>query len=291
MKKIFSFLFVALFSVSLWAATSSTFYFAISESTLTSYGIDKDNGVQFSILYGYDGDNAKWSGETQMTKLDKTYGGRLIYRGTYSFAYDGHHEWGFLAGTEHWVEWNGSGWSTDLKNGKMYVYDAEGEKWIDYTYDPIVTLSSTKETGINVGETITLTATAEKCTPSKYEFYEGETKKGEVETTELSANYSYTPTTVGDKTVKVVVTHASGSLNATLDLALTTPSVALAIKDGSSSGIYLSENTILVATPSNVGAGVTPSYVFTDQAASPVVSESQEETEWTYQPGLLATKP
>ena len=150
---------------------------------------------------------------------------------------------------------------------------------------PAVTLTASKTTGINVGETITLTATgANASNITKYEFYEGETKVGESATN----TYSYTPTTVGNKTVKVVMTYNSGSKTVTssnVALTLNTPSVALAIKTGSANNFYLGEgSTILKATPSNVGAGVTPSYVFTDQIG--VTSASQTETEWTYNPSV-----
>ena len=165
------------------------------------------------------------------------------------------------------------------------------EFWAKWDKEPTLALTGSKETGINVGEAITLTATAENCTPSKFAFYEGETLLHEYTTTNLSQTHSYTPATVGDKTIKVVVTHASGTIQTTKTFELSTPSVSLAVKAGSASGIYLGkETTILVATPSNVGAGVTPSYVFTDQADTPVASESQAAAEWTYTPGVAGEK-
>lgn len=165
------------------------------------------------------------------------------------------------------------------------------EFWAKWDKEPTLALTGSKETGINVGEAITLTATAENCTPSKFAFYEGETLLHEYTTTNLSQTHSYTPATVGDKTIKVVVTHASGTIQTTKTFELSTPSVSLAVKAGSASGIYLGkETTILVATPSNVGAGVTPSYVFTDQAETPVASESQAAAEWTYTPGVAGEK-
>ena len=168
-------------------------------------------------------------------------------------------------------------------------------KTIAVPVDPSVTLSASKTSGINVGETITLTATGSNASNiTKYDFYEGSTKKGTVTTSSTSAEYSYTPTTTGNKTVKVIMTYNSGSNTVTssnLSLTLNTPSVALAVKAGSPTDIYLGETTtIMKATPSNVGAGVTPSYVFTDQAASPVSSSSQTSTEWTYTPGVTGAK-
>ena len=168
-------------------------------------------------------------------------------------------------------------------------------KTIAVPVDPTVTLTASKTTGINIGETITLTATGSNASNiTKYEFYEGSTKKGTVNTSSGTATYSYTPTTTGNKTVKVVMTYNSGSNTVTssnVALTLNTPSVALAVKSGSPTDIYLGETTtIMKATPSNVGAGVTPSYVFTDQASPAVSSSSQTSKEWTYTPGTTGTK-
>lgn len=160
-------------------------------------------------------------------------------------------------------------------------------KTIALPAEAYVTLDATKTSDINVGETITLTAEAHNTTATNFEFFEGEVSKQ----SSASASFTYTPTTVGNKTIKVVMTYAEGTKDASLNLVLNTPSVALAIKDGSSSEIYLGETTAtLVATPSHVGAGVTPSYVFTDQAETPVTSEAQTETEWTYVPVELGEK-
>ena len=159
-------------------------------------------------------------------------------------------------------------------------------KW---TPIPGVSLTASKTTGINVGETITLTATGVNASNiTQYEFFEGSSSLGTVSAP--TNTFSYTPTTVGNKTMHVVMTYNSGSNTVTSsDLALTlnTPSVSLAVKAGSSSSFHLGEgSTILKATPSNVGAGVTPSYVFTDQIAggNGVTSASQTGTEWTYNP-------
>ncbi len=168
-------------------------------------------------------------------------------------------------------------------------------KTIAVPVTPAVTLAASKTSGIKVGETITLTATGSNASNiTKYDFYEGSTKKGTVTTSSTSAEYSYTPTTTGNKTVKVIMTYNSGSNTVTssnVSLTLVTPSVSLAVKSGSPTDIYLGETTtIMKATPTNVGAGVTPSYVFTDQAATPVTSGSQTSTEWTYTPGVTGTK-
>ena len=172
-------------------------------------------------------------------------------------------------------------------NSSASLSGTESTATIYYKWEeaPAVVLTASKTSGINVGEAITLTATGSYASNiTQYEFYEGSTK---IATVSAPTNtYSYTPTTVGGKTMKVVMTYNSGSstvTSANLALTLNTPSVSLAVKAGSSSAFHLGEgSTILVATKNNVGSGVTPSYVFTDQLGE--TSASQTGTEWTYNP-------
>jgi len=159
---------------------------------------------------------------------------------------------------------------------------------------PTISLTSSKTTGINVGETITLTATASNLSPSAtnkitYKFYEGSTLKATETVNSLTQTYSYTPTTTGNKTMKVTIDilEMATKTSSNVSLTLNTPSVSLAVKAGSPSNFYLGEgSTTLKATPSNVGAGVTPSYVFTDQIAGGVTSASQTDKEWAYNPSV-----
>ena len=287
----------------------------IYSATFTDY----QNGVKTLQLQRYSGStwkdqvvpiNNSWTAKS-------TYSGKM-YKGSSWIAYNYDHKVTFNANggtgtmTDQKMNYNTStalktntferagydfdGWAISADGDVAYsdgasvtLTDSDLPLYAHWTASasPAVTLTASKTTGINVGETITLTATgANASNITKYEFYEGETKVGESATN----TYSYTPTTVDNKTVKVVMTYNSGSNTVTssnVALTLNTPSVALKIKTGSANNFYLGEgSTILKATPSNVGAGVTPSYVFTDQIAGGVTSSSQTETEWTYNPSV-----
>ena len=226
--------------------------------------------------------SAAVSGENGSVSI--TSGGNYVYTGNTSFTVEASPDDGYEVDT-----WTVTG-GTKTGSGNSITVSASNSANCTVTVtfraiplEPYVTLAATKTTGINVGETITITATAHNTSATNYDFKEGSTSKQN----SAFATFSYTPTTVGNKTINVVMTYAGGTKEASINLTLNTPSVALAIKTGSANNFYLGEgSTILKATPSNVGAGVTPSYVFTDQIVGGVTSSSQTETEWTYNPSV-----
>ena len=95
----------------MWGATSSTFYFAIDAATVAG---NYDN-VQFCIKYS----SSDWSEQTKMTRQDATYGGKLLYKATYSFEYGGYHNWQFMCNTSQYVEWYAGDWNTNLHSGDV----------------------------------------------------------------------------------------------------------------------------------------------------------------------------
>ena len=109
----------------MWGATSSTFYFAIDAATIG----DNCNNVKFCIKYG----SNEWSGDQTMAKQNATYNGKLVYKATYSFSWDGYYNWQFMNGTSLYREVYAGSWNTDLHNGKIYDYD--NETWYTYSAD------------------------------------------------------------------------------------------------------------------------------------------------------------
>ena len=121
-----------------WGATSSTFYLAIEHAKM--YNNNNCSGAQFNIKYGEG--NSEWKGWTTMEKTDKTYNGKILYKTTYSFLYDGYYNWQFRieeSGRQHWYkEVYAGGWNTDRHNNQ--IYDYENAKWVNYTCDDSFTV-------------------------------------------------------------------------------------------------------------------------------------------------------
>ena len=116
-----------------WGETSSTFYLAIESAKIVNNG--NCSGAQFNVKYG--NNNGEWKGWTTMEKTDKTYNGKVLYKTTYSFPYDGYYNWQFRieeSGNQHWYkEVYAGAWNTTLHNNQ--IYDYENAKWVNYTCD------------------------------------------------------------------------------------------------------------------------------------------------------------
>ena len=116
-----------------WGQTSSTFYLAIESAKIVNNG--NCSGAQFNVKYG--NNNEEWKGWTTMEKTDKTYNGKVLYKTTYSFPYDGYYNWQFRieeSGNQHWYkEVYAGAWNTTLHNNQ--IYDYENAKWVNYTCD------------------------------------------------------------------------------------------------------------------------------------------------------------
>lgn len=121
-----------------WGATSSTFYLAIEHAKM--YNNNNCSGAQFNVKYG--GNDNEWKGWTTMEKTDKTYNGKILYKTTYSFPYDGYYNWQFRmeeSGNQHWyVQVYAGGWNKTLHNNQ--IYDYENAKWVNYTCDDSFTV-------------------------------------------------------------------------------------------------------------------------------------------------------
>ena len=123
----------------MWANnTQSTFYVAIDPNTL---GNDCNN-VQFNICYcgdcNYGGEG--WTLQS-MTRQNATFNGKVVYKATYTFPYDGYHAWQFWWGGSYKDAGNAypkGEWATDLHNGKIYVV---GSGWETYSADPTYDLT------------------------------------------------------------------------------------------------------------------------------------------------------
>lgn len=118
-----------------WGAT---FYLAI-ESAKT-YNNNNCCGAQFNVKYG--GNDNEWKGWTTMEKTDKTYNGKILYKTTYSFPYNGYYNWQFRmeeSGNQHWYkEVYAGGWNATLHDNQ--IYDYENAKWVNYTCDDSFTV-------------------------------------------------------------------------------------------------------------------------------------------------------
>ena len=121
-----------------WGATSSTFYLAIEHAKM--YNNNNCCGAQFNVKYG--GSDNEWKGWTTMEKTDKTYNGKILYKTTYSFPYNGYYNWQFRmeeSGNQHWYKQVYAGsWNTTLHNNQ--IYDYENAKWVNYTCDDSFTV-------------------------------------------------------------------------------------------------------------------------------------------------------
>lgn len=115
----------------MWANdTSVTFYYAVDATTAGS----SCNDVKFCIKYG--GGDGEWTAWTSMTKQDKTQGGKLVYKATYTFPYDGYYNWQFIVGSTTY-EWYAGSWNSTLHNGQIYV---QGSGWTTYSPDDSYTV-------------------------------------------------------------------------------------------------------------------------------------------------------
>lgn len=115
----------------MWANnTSVTFYYAVDATTAGS----SCNDVKFCIKYG-SGDG-EWTAWTSMTKQDKTQGGKLVYKATYTFPWDGYYNWQFIVGSTTY-EWYAGSWNSTLHNGQIYV---QGSGWTTYSPDASYTV-------------------------------------------------------------------------------------------------------------------------------------------------------
>lgn len=122
-------------TTNVWGAT---FYLAI-ESAKT-YNNNNCCGAQFNVKYGEN--DSEWKGWTTMEKTDKTYNGKILYKTTYSFPYNGYYNWQFRmeeSGRQHWyIEVYAGGWNTTLHDNQ--IYDYENGKWVNYTCDDSFTV-------------------------------------------------------------------------------------------------------------------------------------------------------
>ena len=108
----------------MWANnTSATFYLAIDAAKTRNN--NNCSSAQFQIKYG-SGDG-EWSAWTSMEKHSKTYNGKVVYKATYKFPYDGYYNWQWRMeenGNQHWYKSSYAGsWSTSRHNGELYDYE------------------------------------------------------------------------------------------------------------------------------------------------------------------------
>lgn len=115
----------------MWANnTTVTFYYAVDATTAGS----NCNDVKYCIKYG--GGDGEWTAWTSMTKQDKTQGGKLVYKATYTFPWDGYYNWQFIVGSTVY-EWYAGSWNSTLHNGQIYV---QGSGWTTYSPDASYTV-------------------------------------------------------------------------------------------------------------------------------------------------------
>lgn len=119
MRKILSFLLMALFSVGMWAATATTVFYAVPESTVGTYT------VKLNVHYGCEGGDA-WE-QFVMTKTGETYNSDPIYSVLFTDKYNGLCTMQFqLYDGETWkdqkVAFDNSWTAAASYNGKMYVH-------------------------------------------------------------------------------------------------------------------------------------------------------------------------
>lgn len=115
----------------MWANnTTVTFYYAVDATTAGS----NCNDVKYCIKYG--GGDREWTAWTSMTKQDKTQGGKLVYKATYTFPWDGYYNWQFIVGSTVY-EWYAGSWNSTLHNGQIYV---QGSGWTTYSPDASYTV-------------------------------------------------------------------------------------------------------------------------------------------------------
>ena len=201
--------------------------------------------------------------------------------------------------------WTFGGWykeagCTNAWNFSSDKVTAATTLYAKWTQDPGVSLTASKTT-INIGETITLTATgANASNITKYEFYEGSTKINTATTSNTSATYSYKPTTVGNKTLKVMMTYNSGSNTVTssnVTLTISTPSVATLTEAGSTTEMWIGVNPTSAltfsATSGNVNSGASVTWSISDASSGTFTQTSAGSysgKSWTYTPTSTGAK-
>ena len=187
---------------------------------------------------------------------------------------------------------------TDYTNSSgEWIYEDDVTLYAHWTQSPQVTLEANKTT-INIGETVRLTATGSNATGiTKYDYYVGGVKTHTISSSSTSVYWDYTPSTVGNKSVYVVMTHSGGTeTSSTVGITINTPSVSALSAAGSVTELWLgvdaSDALRFTATSSNVNSAASYSWSISDASSGTFssVSSAYNTAVWDYTPTSTGSK-